>query len=121
MAGKKPALGVADEDDLVRAGDCAHGINIGAKLPRGLREGLGGAASVIRSENGPAVLAQFIAEDLPYTLGVAGAVDEDDRPGPLRGGTRAPGIFKDSARLDARAKGQGSGCLLYTSPSPRDS
>ena len=61
MAGKKPALGVADEDDLVRAGDCAHGINIGAKLPRGLRERLGSAVPIIRGEDGPAVLAQFIA------------------------------------------------------------
>ena len=109
IAGEEPALRVADEDDLVRTGGHAHGADIGVELLGGFGQGLGGAVSVVRGEDGPAVLAQFIAEDLPYALGIAGAVDEDDRPGSLRSRTRAPVIFEDAARFDARAKGQGGG------------
>ena len=36
-------------------------------------------------------------------------MDEDDWPGALCGGTRAPVIFKDAARLNAGTKGKGSG------------
>ena len=109
IAGEESALRVADEDDLVRAGDHAHGADISIELLGGFCKGLGGATAVVRGEDRPAVLAQLIAEDLPYALGIAGAVDEDDWPGALCGGTRAPVIFKDAARLNAGTKGKGSG------------
>ena len=109
IAGKQPALRVADEDDLVRAGGHAHGADISIELLGGFRERLGSAVPIIGGEDGPAVLAQLIAEDLPYAFGIAGAVDEDDWPGALCGGTRAPVIFKDAARLNAGTKGKGSG------------
>lgn len=109
IAGKQPALGVADENNLVRTGGCTDGVDISAKLARRFRERLGSAVPIIRGEDGPAVLAQFIAEDLPYAFGIAGAVDEDNRPGSLRSRTRAPVIFEDAARLDAGAEGKGSG------------
>ena len=102
-------MGVADENNLVCAGGCADGVDISAKLACGFREGLGSAVPIIGGEDGPAVLAQFIAEDLPYAFGIAGAVDEDDRPRPLRSRTRAPVIFEDAARLDSCAEGQGGG------------
>ena len=57
VPGNDAALGVADEDDLLRAGDRLDCVDIGANLVSGRADGPGCACTIVGREDGPAVLA----------------------------------------------------------------
>ena len=109
VAGEQAALGVPDEDDLFRAGDCAYGFDIGPELHRGFFHGGGAALSVVRGEHTPAVGTQFGAEFLPHAFRVDGAVDQDHRPGFVCGGAVGPIVFENAAWFEARTQWQVAG------------
>lgn len=100
---------MADEDSFFCAGNVEDCINVGAQLLRRLRDGLGCSVAVVRGKNCPSVLAELGAEQLPDAFSVAGAVNEDYWPGPLRRWAGGPIVLEDAAGFDACAEGEG-GC-----------
>ena len=93
----QPTLGMARNNDLLRARGMHDGLDIGTDLRRRFRNQPRGARAIIRGEYRPAVLAQICGKKLPDAFGITGAVQQNHRPRAFIRYRRSPVIFKNAA------------------------